>query len=430
MVAFILGGASWGATYGLGGIWYGFACGLGLLVLGLTLARPMRALALYTVPDVLEMRYRSKTIRLLAALLSLLALVGILGAQVWAASAIFEVIGLPGTAGAVLATLVFIAYTAFSGLWAVALTDFVQIILGSAGIFVAVLMGLIKVGGISGLRAALQNIKNLPQPATGYFSVTSLGPSLLALTLAATVMYTLIGQDFYQRLFASKNEGTARKGAVYAGMLLMALSVLPALAGMLAVALSGNPEAVIDSPKTAVPMLVISVFGGTVGAIFVAAVLAAIMSTADSLLSAATSHIVKDFYEGIVGEKGDEKRLLRLSVITTVAVGLLSLGAALAIRGIVELLIYSYDVYTSGVFVPLILGLYWRRATKEGALSGMTAGSLVAVLGAAGILNFPYWEYVYVSGALVSTVVLVVVSLATRAEPLEGELEEAFSVRG
>ncbi|ASJ00809.1 sodium transporter [Thermococcus gorgonarius] len=386
----------------------------------------MRVLARYTVPEVLEMRYRSKAIRLLAASLSLLALVGILGAQVWAASAVFEAIGLPGTAGAVFATLVFIAYTALSGLWAVALTDFIQIIIGSIGIFVAVVLGLVKVGGISGLETALDGMSGLPQPPSEYFSLTSLGPSLLALTLIATVMYTLIGQDFYQRLFAAKDERTARKGAVYAGVLLMVLSVLPALAGMLAVALSGNPEAVIDSPKTAVPRLVISVFGGTVGAIFVAAVLAAIMSTADSLLSAATSHIVKDFYEGILGEKSDEKKLLRLSVLTTVAVGLLSLGAALAIQGIVELLIYSYDVYTSGVFVPLVLGLYWKRATKEGALAGMLAGSLVAVLGAAGILNFPYWEYIYVSGALVSAIVMVVVSVLTEVEEIDEELKEAF----
>jgi SSS family solute:Na+ symporter len=427
VVAFILGGASWGATYGLGGIWYGFACGLGLLVLGLTLARPMRVLARYTVPEVLEMRYRSKAVRLLAATLSLLALIGILGAQVWAASAVFEAIGLPGTAGAVFATLVFIAYTALSGLWAVTLTDFIQIIIGSIGILVAVILGLIKVGGISGLETALDGISGLPQPAGQYFSLTSLGPSLLALTLIATVMYTLIGQDFYQRLFAAKDERTARKGAIYAGILLMALSVLPALAGMLAVALSGKPEEVINSPKTAVPRLIISVFGGTVGAIFVAAVLAAIMSTADSLLSAATSHIVKDFYEGLGGKASDEKKLLKLSMLTTVAVGVLSLGAALAIQGIVELLIYSYDVYTSGVFVPLVLGLYWKRATKEGALAGMVAGSLVAVLGAAGVLNFPYWEYVYVSGALLSALVMVAVSVMTEVEEIDEELEAAFS---
>ncbi|WP_084593932.1 sodium:solute symporter family protein [Palaeococcus ferrophilus] len=425
VVAFILGGASWGATYGLGGIWYGFACGLGLLLLGVTLAKPMRALALYTVPDVLEMRYKSKTIRLLAATLSLLALVGILGAQVWAASAVFEAIGLPGTAGAVFATLIFIAYTAFSGLWAVALTDFIQVILGSVGVLIAVILGLNKVGGFGGLRASLANVPNLPQATGEYFNFTSLGFSLLALTLAATVMYTLIGQDFYQRLFASKDEGTARKGAIYSGLLLMALSILPALAGMLALALSNDPQAIIDSPKTAVPKLVITVFGSGVGAIFVAAILAAVMSTADSLLSAATSHVVKDFYQSFAKE-ADDRKLLRLSIVTTVVIGLLSLVAALTIQGIVELLIYSYDIYTSGVFVPLILGIYWKRATKEGALLGMLAGSLTAIVGIAGLVSFSYWEYIYVSGALVSAVVMIVASLLTAPKAIEREFEEAF----
>ncbi|WP_084177550.1 sodium:solute symporter family protein [Palaeococcus pacificus] len=426
VVAFILGGASWGATYGFGGIWYGFACGLGLLLLGLTLAKPMRALALYTVPDVLEMRYNSRAIRFLAAVLSLLALVGILGAQVWAASAIFEAIGLPGTLGAVFATLIFIAYTAFSGLWAVALTDFIQIILGSIGVFVAVVLGLIKVGGIDGLRLGLSKMPDLPQTPGEYFNIMSLGISLFALTLMATVMYTLIGQDFYQRLFASKDENTAKRGAIYSGLLLMVLSFLPALAGMLALTLSSDPQAIITSPKTAVPKLVIAVFGRGIGAIFVAAILAAVMSTADSLLSAATSHIVKDFYQSFRPET-DDKRLLRLSIGTTIGVGLLALAAALTIQGIVELLIYSYDIYTSGVFVPLVLGIYWKRATKEGALLGMLAGSLTAVLGISGIVSFTYWEYIYVSGAVVSAVVMVLVSLATKVKPVDEEFEKAFA---
>lgn len=421
-----MGGASWGARYGLGGIWYGFACGVGLLLLGLTLAKPMRALALYTVPDVLEMRYKSKIIRLLAATLSLLALIGILGAQVWAASAVFEAIGLPGTWGAIMATLIFIAYTAFSGLWAVALTDFIQITLGSIGVFIAIILAFAKVGGVTGLELKLSTIPGLPQAPSGYFDFLSLGVSLFALTLIATIMYTLIGQDFYQRLFAAKDERIARKGAIYSGLLLMGLSFLPALAGMLALALSSDPQAIIDSPKTAVPRLIITVFGSGVGAIFVAAILAAVMSTADSLLSAATSHIVRDFYQSTINPEAEDKKLLRLSIATTVMVGLLALIAALTVEGIIELLIYSYDIYTSGVFVPLILGLYWKRATKEGALAGIVAGSLVSILGISGIVSFSYWEYIYVSGAFVSAIVMILVSLVTSAEPFDEELERAL----
>ncbi|MEM4032795.1 MAG: hypothetical protein QXV53_05810, partial [Zestosphaera sp.] len=91
---FVLGGASWGATYGLGGFWYGAACGLGLALLGITFAKLSRALALYTVPELLRMRYRGYSVQAISALLSLLALVGIIGAQVWAAGAVFEAMGL------------------------------------------------------------------------------------------------------------------------------------------------------------------------------------------------------------------------------------------------------------------------------------------------------------------------------------------------
>ncbi|MFA4718865.1 sodium:solute symporter family protein [Pyrococcus kukulkanii] len=426
VVAFILGGASWGVKYGLGGIWYGFACGLGLLLLGLTLAKPMRALALYTVADVLEIRFKSKALRLLAAILSLLALIGILGAQVWAASAVFEAIGLPGTTGAIFATIIFIAYTAFSGLWAVALTDFVQIILGSIGVLIAVILGLNKIGGFEGLKVALSELPNLPQTPEKYFNFMSLGPSLLALTLIATVMYTLIGQDFYQRLFAAKDEKTARLGAIYSGILLMALSLLPALAGMLALTLSDNPQLVINSPKTAIPKLVITVFGEGIGAIFVGAILAAIMSTADSLLSAATSHVVKDFYQRFISPEAGDKVLLRLSVMTTIGIGISALVVALTVKGIIELLIYSYDIYTSGVFVPLLLGVYWKRATKEGALAGMIAGLSVAILGISGVLSFRYWEYIYVSSAFISAIVMIVFSLITKPEPIEEDFKKSF----
>jgi len=172
--------------------------------------------------------------------------------------------------------------------------------------------------------------------------------------------------------------------------------------------------------------LIITVFGSGVGAIFVAAILAAVMSTADSLLSAATSHVVKDLYQSFIEPEAEDKKLLNLSIGTTVAIGVLALVAALTIQGIVELLIYSYDIYTSGVFVPLLLGIYWKRATKEGALLGMIAGSLTAVVGITGLVSFSYWEYIYVSGALVSAVVMVLVSFLTTARPIEEDFEKAF----
>ena len=423
---FVLGGGSWGVSYGIGGFWYGFACGLGLLILGLTFAKLSRALALYTVPEILNMRFRSGVVQALAALLSLLALVGIIGAQVWAAGAIFEAMGLPGLQGSILATLIFIIYTALSGLWAVTLTDFVQILIGSIGVIIATGMAVSAAGGIGGILEKLNELQaqgiQLPQPAGDYMNAFSPGASVIILTLVATVMYTLIGQDFYQRLFAAKDEKTAMKAAIASGIFLMLIAFIPPIAGMAALALSPTPEQVISSPRVAIPHLILVMLGPAAGAIFIAAVLAAVMSTADSLLTAATSHIIRDFYYRFINPQATDKHMLKLSIITTVVVGVLALIMALTVKGIIELLIYSYDIYTAGVFVPVVLGLLWKRATKEGALAGMIAGSIVAILGVTGAVHFPYWELIYVSGALISLIVMVIVSLATKPTEPEEQL--------
>ncbi|MCS3922164.1 SSS family solute:Na+ symporter [Methanococcus voltae PS] len=432
---FILGGAEHGVMSGLGGIWYGFACGFGLLLLGLFLAKPMRALALFTVPEVLELRYNCRSIRYISAFLSLVALIGIIAALVTGASSVFQVLGIDPFWGAIISTIIFITYTAASGLWAVALTDFIQVIIGSIGVILATALAFMKVGGVSGISTGLQTLQKanvLPISADQYFNFGSAGIGTIALILAGTTMYTLIGQDFYQRLFAAKNEVVAKNGAIIAGILLMVLSFLPALAGMAALVLSNDPAAILASPKTAIPQLMITVFGSGVGALFLAAILAAVMSTSDSLLTASTSHIVKDFYQPNNPDV-DDKKILNLSIWSTILVGIFALIVSLKFDSILTLMVYSYDVYTSGVFIPLILGLVWKRATKEGALSGMIIGTLVS----AGliyareanlftnIVGGP-WELIYAGSALVSLVVMVIVSLMTKPQPISPKLKEAF----
>jgi len=423
---FILGEASWGAKYGLGGIWYGLACGVGLILLGVTLAKPMRAMLVFTVPEILELRFHSQTLKLLSAFLSLAAMIGIIGAQVWACSAVFEALGMSGTWGAIIATSLFVAYTAFSGMWAVALTDFIQVIVGAVGVIVATVLAYIKIGGITGLRTALQNIDGLPQSPESYFHFSSPGIPLIGLTLAATTMYTLIGQDFYQRLFSAKSAAIARSGAILSGFFLILISFVPAIAGMLSLALTDDPQALLANPKNAIPELLFMILGNGLGALFMAAILAAVMSTADSLLSAATSHVVKDFYQGVINPNVSDQILLRLSRFTTIGIGFLALITALKVKSIVGLLIYSYDIYTAGIFVPLILGLYWKRATKEGALAGLAGGLVVVLLAIAKIVEFNQQEYVYLSGALVSFVLMVGVSLFTKPIAYNEKLEQAF----
>jgi SSS family solute:Na+ symporter len=405
----VLGGAEYGYTYGVSGAWYGISTGIGLLALGFMTASKFRRLALFTVPDYLETRYGGKAVRLLGALLSLAALVGILAAQVNAAGRAFGMLGVTGTYAPVAAVAVFIAYTALGGLWAATISDVVQLAIGAIGVAIAAIVVTARVSATGGFQGLLAG-RGIPE---GYFHPFGEGATFVLWLLVPTVMYTLIGQDFYQRLFATKNARVARTAALTGGVFLVLVSLLPAVVGMGARALSAD----IARPGDAMPWVLGELMHPALGGLILAAILAAVMSTADSLLTSATSHVVKDIWLETLragsNEAADEKQLLAVSRSVTVAVGLAALLLGLSLPGIVRTLIYSYTMYSAGVLVPVLGGVVWNGATRSGALAAIATGSVVALVGLTTGLEIggvPTEIY----AALASTVVFVVTSLATR----------------
>jgi SSS family solute:Na+ symporter len=411
---FVLGSGEWGFTHGMTGIAYAAGVGLSLVLLGFVAARRMRRLAMFTVPDYLEIRYASKTARLLGALLSLIAIVGIIGAQVWAAQGALTILGIDPTWAAAAATLMFIIYTALSGLWGVTLTDAVQLAIIFVGVPVAAVLALGEAGGFDGIRAAVA-AQSLEIGADRYFSPLGAGVGLVLAAIVPTMMYTLIGQDFYQRLFAARDENVAFGAAIAAGALLIAFALFPVVTGMAARALFG---ADIEAAR-AIPMLIDEVLPAWAAAIVIAAILGAIMSTADSLLMAGTSHVTHDIYVKLIdpAAEDDSKRLLMASRIVTVVLGLSALWMALNFEEIIGLLLMSYTLYAAGVFIPVVGGLYWKRATAPGAIAAIVGGSAYGLAGELGwftamplVAGLP----VIVAGALVSLLLFVGVSLLTR----------------
>jgi SSS family solute:Na+ symporter len=404
----VMGGGEYGFKYGISGAWYGVSCGIGLLFLAFMTASKFRDLALYTVPDYLEQRYGGKAVRVLGALLSLFALIGILAAQVLSARNALGIIGIKGNTGAILATLVFIIYTTTGGLWAATITDFVQLILAAFGVILATIVVFSKTGGIAGLTSALA-AKGVE---AGYFNFWGLGTSSIMWLLLPTVMYTLVGQDFYQRLFAAKDSKVARNASLLGGIILVIISFFPTIIGMGARALSD-----LDQGGMSVPWVLQNLMNPVVGGIVLAAILAAIVSTADSLLTAATSHIVKDLWIETfhVDEVKEEKKLLNISRNFTFIIGILSLIIALIVPGIIDALIYSYTMYTAGVFVPVIGGVLWKSATRAGALASLVGGSMVALFGILTKVNI-FGAPAEIYAAIISLIIFVLVSLATRRQ--------------
>jgi len=402
----LLGGAEYGFTYGISGAWYGLSTGIGLLALGLFTARRFRRLALFTVPDYLEKRYGGKTIRLLGTLLSLVALIGILAAQVNAAGKAFGILGLEGISAPIIAVAVFVAYTTLGGLWAATVSDLIQLVIATLGVGIAAGVVLARAGETGGLG----NLLEAHAVGRAYFNAFGEGPSFVFWLLIPTVMYTLIGQDFYQRLFASRDERVARHAAIAGGVFLLVISLLPVVVGMGARAL--GPDDL--QAGHALPWALRELMHPLAGGFILAAVLAAVMSTADSLLTSATSHVVKDIWVETLGRSSTEheSELLALSRWVTIAVGLLALVIGISLPAIVTGLIYSYTMYTAGVFVPVLGGVVWRRATRAGAIAAVFAGSAVALVGiisGAAVWGMPTEIY----AAVASAVVFFVVSLAT-----------------
>lgn len=191
-------------------------------------------------------------------------------------------------------------------------------------------IGLIKIGGWSGLVEKLSTM-NVPGGIDTYMSPTGIGLAAMASIALPMIAYEIIGQDFYQRLLSAKNERIAKTGCIIAGCILMAMGVNSAIDGMLARAFLGDTLTEVS----AIASLAVEVLPTVAAGIVIAALCAAVMSTADSLLLACTSHVVNDIYLGAMGKSASDekssKTILRMSVVTTVVVGIASLFVALAI---------------------------------------------------------------------------------------------------
>lgn len=272
---------------GLSAYWSPIAGAVGILAVCLILKR-MEGMKVCTVTEIMENRYNSPMLRLLTTILSLLALVGILAGQVTSAGSVLASLGVGSTTTcAIIVAVFFIGFTAFGGLWAVTVTDFIQIIIAGVGLIAATIFVVVKGSGWDIISTQIQ-ATNVPD---NYFSLLQgTEPSYVLWLILPMFIYTLIGQDVYQRLFAAKDTKTAYKSAILAFIILLVICFFPVILGMAGRALF--PELEVSS--LVVPTVIRAMLPPVFSGFTLAAIIAAVVSTADSILTAATSHVVND----------------------------------------------------------------------------------------------------------------------------------------
>jgi len=364
--------------------------------LGLFFAEKVRRFALYTLPGLVEKQYDGR-MALAASVLIVVAWIGIIAGQIVASGKIMSVVGIGSPLlWMVLFTMVFVAYTILGGQYAVIRTDVLQVGIIFVGIFGGLALLLSRVGGMGGLTSYLPP-EQFAFPLSHQFG----GKELISFLLLVGLTY-VVGPDMYSRLFCAKDGKTARASALWAALLIVPFAFCITLIGMGASVLF--PQI---SPEQAFPTVIKEVFSPLLGSIVLAALLCAVMSSADTCLLSASTILTVDIIKRFKPSVSQEK-ILSLSRWGIAGLGLSSLILALILKGVISALLFAYTIYTCGLILPVIAGFYKNRlrVTSSGALAAIIGGGSVALISK--VFDIKYLD---LGGLLISALLLVVVSL-------------------
>jgi len=401
LLATIVGGsatvgmAGLGFSRGLTGAWWLLVGSIGLVILGLFFARKVREFGLYTLPELVEKQYDSR-IALAASILIVVAWIGIIAGQIVAAGKILGVLGIGNPLlWMVVFTTIFIIYTILGGQFAVIRTDTLQIGIIFAGIFGGLLLVLSQVGGLSGLKSSLSP-EQFAFPLSSQFD----GTELVTLLLLVGLTY-VVGPDMYSRLFCAKDGKTARASVFWAALLVIPFAFGITLIGMVASVLF--PQI---SPEQAFPTVIKEVLPPFLGGVVLAALLCAVMSSADTTLLSASVILTVDIV-GRLRPSLSQDKILSLSRWGIVVLGVSSLILALILKGVISALLFAYTIYTCGLILPVIAGFYKDKlkVTSLGALAAIIGGGSAALISR--VFDIKYLD---LGGLLISGLLLFIVS--------------------
>ncbi|MCK9273457.1 MAG: sodium:solute symporter family protein [Syntrophales bacterium] len=375
LTATALGGSSTIGLAGLGyskgvvGSWWLLVGAIGMAACAFFLTEKVRRTGAFTLPEILKRQYGGNSARIAASILIVTAWVGIIAAQMVAAGKILNELW-PGQFEmlTVVAAAIFIVYTVLGGQYSILRTDAIQAIIIVAGIFICLAMGLSSAGG-----SIWQNLpeSHLSFPTSAQFS----WKHLLSFLFFVGAAY-LVGPDIYSRILSSKDSGTARISLLISAFILSVVAFAVIFIGLAAHVLLPGIQA-----ESAFPALVMKLAPAGINGLVMAALIAAVMSSADTCLLTAGTIIASDILGSIDRYRHNEKKVLLLSRAGVVVIGLFSLYIALAVKGIIASLLLAYTIYSAGLVIPIVLGFYRKslRLTETGAIFSIIGG------GAAGL---------------------------------------------
>lgn len=418
MAAVVLGGASTvggiglGYKYGISGMWLVVAIAAGLLALSLFFAGRIQRLRVYTVAQMLRLRYGVDATSTSGVVMAAYTLMLSVTSTIAYATVFNVLFGTNRTVSVIIGGAIVMLYSSIGGMWSITLTDMVQFVLKTIGIFVLLLpFALHRAGGFAGIRE---------RAGDAAFDLGAIGTATIITYFVVYSFGMLIGQDIWQRVFTARSPGVAKWGGATAAVYCLLYGVAGAVIGMAASTFLPDIEAKDDVyAQIAETILPVGISG-----LALAAAVAAMMSTASGALIATATVArtdVKPLLRRVIGrgepENGrdgvDDVHGDRLYVVV---LGVLVIVIAALLNDVVAALTIAYDILVGGLLVAILGGFVWKRATGTGALWSMAVGTVVT-LGTMAVVGDVLANDPIYYGLAASLIVYVVASLLTPPTP-------------
>ncbi|MFC7441323.1 sodium:solute symporter [Laceyella putida] len=375
LVAVIIGGAATigtaklGYQFGISGVWLVVMLGIGIMLLGLIFGNYFSKLRITTISEFLGQRYNEQT-RFFSAIVSIIYTLMVTVTQIIGMGAIIHaILGWDMTLSMLVGGGVALFYTMLGGMWSVTMTDVVQFIVMTVGIFAVMLP--LSLSHVGGMQALMNHV-----PAT-HWQLSAIGFKQIFQYFLLYCLGMVVSQDILQRVFTAKNARVSKQGAIFAGVYSIAWAIALSLIGMCAALLLPR----LDNPQNAFASLADMILPPGLLGLVLAAVCAALMSNASGSLLASSTLLIQDILKPTWMKDWEERKLLLLSKGVTLLIGLIAMVFAIRIQDVLVALDIAYAILSGAIFIPIVLGILWKGVTAKAGFYAVIAGTIVVIGG-------------------------------------------------
>ena len=377
-----------------------------------------------TMADYLTDRYHSKKMSGVLGVMMLFFLVPMMGAQIIGAGVIVHVFtGLPEWVGVVGMGIIVILYCMSGGMKGAMMTDVIQGSLMIATAVVTFIVSVVMGGGFSNINHTLQSMTEayLTFPgANGYMPWTYYVSNIVLWSF-----FTMGQPHLFTKFFAMKDHKTMFKAILLgtAGMFFSA--TLIEWAGVNGIASIQN----IEKADQIIPMILQRGMNPFLASIFIAGIVAAGMSTIDGILVTTTGAVTRDIYQKIINKDATDENVMKLSKVVTVIIGIIVICFGVFQPGsIFEINLFAFSGMAIFV-VPILFGIYWKKATAKGAIASVIVGiiSLLLFTLNPSVKALAMGFHALFPTTIIASIVMIVVSKFTKTPPQE-TIDRHFTV--